>query len=176
MFLQFRNYLLLEKGVVLHLNTLECPSPKDALCKVWLKFTLWFLRRFLDFGDEFLLFCNYLSLLKGVVIQSQENWISFPQWCFMPSFVVIGSVVLENNSFEFRQCIFAISSYLPLEKGVEFHLFHARKFIWNWPSGSWKEDENTKKLQTNEQTNNRRSEEFIWAYLVIYNSKWKFTR
>ena len=33
----FRNYLPLEKGRA-HLNKLEFPSPKDALCQVWLKF------------------------------------------------------------------------------------------------------------------------------------------
>ena len=35
----FRNYLPLEKGGALHLNKLECPSPKDAtcMCQVWLK-------------------------------------------------------------------------------------------------------------------------------------------
>ena len=29
--------LLLEKVVALYMNHLESPSPKDALCKVWLK-------------------------------------------------------------------------------------------------------------------------------------------
>ena len=33
----FRNYLPLEKGGALHLNKFESPSPKDALCQVWLK-------------------------------------------------------------------------------------------------------------------------------------------
>ena len=33
----FRNYLPLEKGGALHLNKLESPSPKYALCEVWLK-------------------------------------------------------------------------------------------------------------------------------------------
>ena len=33
----FHNYLPLEKGGALHLNKLETPSPKDALCQVWLK-------------------------------------------------------------------------------------------------------------------------------------------
>ena len=33
----FRNYLPLEKGGALNLNKLESPSPKDALCQVWLK-------------------------------------------------------------------------------------------------------------------------------------------
>ena len=32
-----RNYLPLEKGGALHLNKLESPSPKDALCQVGLK-------------------------------------------------------------------------------------------------------------------------------------------
>ena len=41
----FPYYLPLEKGVALHLNKLKSPSPKDALCQVWLKLALWFLRR-----------------------------------------------------------------------------------------------------------------------------------
>ena len=36
-FLLIRNYLPLEKGGALHLNKVESPSPKDALCQVWLK-------------------------------------------------------------------------------------------------------------------------------------------
>ena len=35
----------MEKGVALHLNyTLESTLPKNALCQVWLKLVLWFLR------------------------------------------------------------------------------------------------------------------------------------
>ena len=41
----FPNYLPLEKDGALHLNKLESPSPKDALCQVWLKFAQWFWRR-----------------------------------------------------------------------------------------------------------------------------------
>ena len=44
-FLLFRNYLPLEKGEDLYLNKLESPSPKDALCQVWLKLAQWFWRR-----------------------------------------------------------------------------------------------------------------------------------
>ena len=44
-FSQFRNYLTLEKGGALHLNKLESPSPKDALCQVLLFFAKWFWRR-----------------------------------------------------------------------------------------------------------------------------------
>ena len=35
----------LEKGGALHLNKRESPSPKDALCQVWLKLAKWFWRR-----------------------------------------------------------------------------------------------------------------------------------
>ena len=45
----FRNYLPLEKGGALPLNKLESPSPKNALCQVWLKLAHWFLRRFFKF-------------------------------------------------------------------------------------------------------------------------------
>ena len=41
----FRNYLPLEKGGAHYLNKLESPSPKDALCQVWLKLAQWFWRR-----------------------------------------------------------------------------------------------------------------------------------
>ena len=41
----FRNYLPFEKDGALHLNKLDSPSPKDALCKVWLKLAHWFWRR-----------------------------------------------------------------------------------------------------------------------------------
>ena len=43
-FLQFRNYLLLEKGGGLYLNKFESPLPKDTLCQVWLKLTHWIWR------------------------------------------------------------------------------------------------------------------------------------
>ena len=62
----FHNYLPLEEGGVLHLNKLESPSPKDALCQVWLKMAQWFWRRrFFNFINVFSLFHYYLPLEKG---------------------------------------------------------------------------------------------------------------
>ena len=62
----FRNYLSLEKGGVLHLNKLELPSPKDAICQVWLKLAQWFWsKRFLNLVNVVSLFHNYLPLEKG---------------------------------------------------------------------------------------------------------------
>ena len=50
----FHNYLPLEKGGALHLKKLESPSPKDALCQVWLKLAQWFWRRrFFNFVNVF---------------------------------------------------------------------------------------------------------------------------
>ena len=57
---------LYENLLVLHLNKLESPSPKDALCQVWLKLNQWFWRRsFFNFVNVFSLFRNYLPLEKG---------------------------------------------------------------------------------------------------------------
>ena len=41
----FRNYLSLEKGVVLHLTKFKFPLPKDVLYQVWLKLAQWFWKR-----------------------------------------------------------------------------------------------------------------------------------
>ena len=56
-FSHFRNDLALEKGRALHLNKLESPSPKDALCQVWLKLVQWlWKRRSFKFVNVFLQF------------------------------------------------------------------------------------------------------------------------
>ena len=44
-YLLFRNYQLLEKVGSFILNKLESPTLQNALCQVWLKLALWFLKR-----------------------------------------------------------------------------------------------------------------------------------
>ena len=61
----FRNYLPLEKGGALHLNKLESTLSKDASCQIWLKLAQWFWRRYLNFGNTYSLFRNYLPFEKG---------------------------------------------------------------------------------------------------------------
>ena len=51
--------------MALYLKKLESPSPKDALCQIWLKLAQWFWRRFLNFVNVFSPFRNYLALEKG---------------------------------------------------------------------------------------------------------------
>ena len=76
-FLLFDNYLPSEKSGALHFNKLKFPSPKDALCQVWLKLIQWFLRRrFCYIVNVFLLFDNYLPLEKGGALHL--NKLEFP--------------------------------------------------------------------------------------------------
>ena len=44
-FSRFRYYLPLEKGRAIHLYKFQFPSPKAALCQVWLKLAQWFWRK-----------------------------------------------------------------------------------------------------------------------------------
>ena len=97
--LVFLYYLPWEKGVALHLNKLESPPPKDALCQVWLKLAQCFWRRFLNiFFYIILLFRYYLPLEKGRGPSFEQTWIPSTQGCFVPTLVEIGPVVLEKKS------------------------------------------------------------------------------
>ena len=92
------NYLPLEKGGALHLNILEFPLPKDALCQFWLKLVLWFWRRtFLNFVSVFSLFHNYLPLEKGGTLHLNKFEFPFTEGCFVSILVEIGPMVLEKK-------------------------------------------------------------------------------
>ena len=70
----FRNYLILEKGVALHLNKLEFPTFKNTLCQICLKLAQWFLRkRLLNFVNVFSLFRHYIPLEKGVALRLNKS-------------------------------------------------------------------------------------------------------
>ena len=105
-------------GLLIYLNKFECPSPKDALCQVWLKLASWFWRRFVNFVNVFSLFLGYLPLEIGWGHSFEQTWIPLTQGCIVPSLVEIGPEVLEKMIFKCCQCIFAI----PLEKGGALHL------------------------------------------------------
>ena len=85
-------YLSLKRGRD-HLNKLESASLKDALCQVWSKLDHWFwLNRFFNSVNSFLLFHYYLPLEKDVVLHMSklestspkdvlcQVWMKLAQW------------------------------------------------------------------------------------------------
>ena len=122
--------------MVLHLKKLESPSPKDALCQVWLKLAQWFWRRrFYNLVNVFSLFRNYLPLELGGALHLNK---------------------LESPS-PIRMLCAKFGWNWPSGSGEEDFLIssmYLRYFIIisPWPSGSGEEDENVKSLQTDEQT------------------------
>ena len=94
----FRNYLPFEKRVVLHVNKLDFPPLKDALCQVRLKLAQWFWKRFLNLVSVFSLFRIKLSPIgKGHDPSFEQTWIPYTLGCFVQSLVEIGPVILENK-------------------------------------------------------------------------------
>ena len=83
--------------MVLNLNKLESPSPKDALSQVWLKLAQWFRRKsFFKYFNVFSLFCNYLPLGKGMVLHLNKLESPLPKDAFCQVLVKIDLVVLEK--------------------------------------------------------------------------------
>ena len=89
------------KGRTLNLNKLKSPSPKDALCQVWLKLTQWFLRKrfFLNFVNVFSLFRNDLFLEKGGALHLNKLESPSPQNALCQVWLKFGPVVLEKKIF-----------------------------------------------------------------------------
>ena len=67
------HYILYENWIVLHLNKLESPLPKDALWKVWLKLVQRFWRR------GFLIFVNVFYLEKDRALHLNKLKSSSPK-------------------------------------------------------------------------------------------------
>ena len=104
----FCNYLPLKKGLSLHLNKFESPSPKNALCKVWLKLERWFWsRRFLNFINVFSVFRNYLPLENGAALHLNQSeftspkdtfcwvWLTLAQWFWRRWYFLNSSMYLR---------------------------------------------------------------------------------
>ena len=93
MILHFRYYLPFEKGATLHLNNLDTPLTKDAVCQDWFKQGQWFWRRrFSNILNRNSLFRYYLPLEKGVDLNLNklespppkdafyQVWLKLAQW------------------------------------------------------------------------------------------------
>ena len=88
------------------------------MCQVWVEFVQKFWGgRFLNFENEFLLFCNYLPFEKGLDLHI-KNWIR----CFVPSLVEIGPVGLVKKIFKVVNLFLLIPNHLPFGKDVALHL------------------------------------------------------
>ena len=74
----FCNYVPLGKGVAFLLNKLEPPSPKGALCQVWLKLAQVLEKKILNFVNVFPLFLNDLPLEKGVALHLNKLESPYP--------------------------------------------------------------------------------------------------
>ena len=86
--------------MVLHLNKIESPLPKDALCQILLKLAQQFWsRRFLNFVNVFSVLHSYLPLGKGQGPSLKKLESPFTQGCIVESLVEIGPVVLEKKNF-----------------------------------------------------------------------------
>ena len=84
MYFAISYFLPLEKDKALHLNKVQSPLLKDALCQVWVKSAQWlWRRRFFNFVNVFSVFRNYLPLEKSY----EQTWIPFTQGNFVPSLV-----------------------------------------------------------------------------------------
>ena len=136
-FLLFRNYLPLEKSGALHLNKLSSPSPKDALCLVWLKLAQWFWRRFFNFVNVFSLFHNYFLLEKSGALHLNKLAPPSPKdaLCQVEDFLIL--------SMYFRYFLVIIS---PWKRAGPFFWTNLNplfprmlcaKFCWNWPMAKW---------------------------------------
>ena len=80
-------------------------------------------KKILKFVNVFSQFCNYLPLEKGVALDLIKLEFLSPKECFAPSLVKIGPAVLEKKILKiFVNVISHFRNYLPLKKGVAFHL------------------------------------------------------
>ena len=142
--------------MVILLNNIKFPLPKDALYHVWLKLAQWFWRitffkivNFVNiiFFSQFhhyppvdehgpFIWIPFHSRIFFVEIWFVEVWVKLTQWFW-------------RRLFKCVNVFFAISQLSPLGKRRTLHLnklnfLHLKmicaKFGWNWPSGSGEED------------------------------------
>ena len=96
--------------MILHLNKIESPLPKDALCQDWLNLAeMFWRRRFFYCVNVVLLFLYYFPLEKGVA--PHLNKLKFPSPKDALCMHLFGRNWLcgfREKDFKFRQCIFDI--------------------------------------------------------------------
>ena len=110
-----------EKGGALHLNKLESPSPKDALCQVWLKLAqLFWRRRFFKFVKVFSQFRNYLPLEKDGALHLSKLESPSPNNALYQDWLKLAQWFWRREFFNFVNVFSLFRNYRPLEKGGPF--------------------------------------------------------
>ena len=117
----FRNYLPLEMGGALHLNKLESPSLKEALCQILLKLAQWFWRRRFLICQYILSISQLSPLGKGRGPSFEQTWILFTPGCLCAKFGWNWPRGSGGEDFKFRHLFSLFRNYLPLEKGGVLH-------------------------------------------------------
>ena len=102
----FRNNLPLKRED-LHLYGLKSPSPKNALCKVWLKLTQWFWRRrFFKISSMYFRYFVIISLWKRAGPSFEQTWMnSHHPWmvCVKFGWIWFMGFVEDENVKSWRQ-------------------------------------------------------------------------
>jgi hypothetical protein len=128
----FCYYLPLERGYPPFLNKLESHSPKDDLCKAWLKLALWFCRRFLNDPTHFYIFVIISPLKRTWVALFQTNLNSLHQMIICAKFDWIWPAGSKEEDFFFNfQCIFTLLLLSPL--GERLSPSFEKKLEYPWP-------------------------------------------
>ena len=113
----------LEKDRALHLNKLKSPSPKDALCQIWLKLAQWFWRRrFFNFVNVFSLILNYLPLEKSGPLNLNKLESPSPRDTLCQVWLKLAQSFWRRRFFNFLNVFSLFHNYLPLEKSGVLHL------------------------------------------------------
>ena len=134
--------------VISELNHHESPSTKDASCQVWLKLSRWFWRKFLNLAMSFRCFVT-MTLIKGEALHLKNLESPLPKnasWQ-VEIFTMVRRIFFKILLMYF--CYFVtISPWKMPFIWTNCNSHHPRmlcaEFGWNWPRGSWEEDENVK--------------------------------
>ena len=141
--------------MVLRLNNLKFPSPKDTLHQIWLKLPNWFLkRRFFNSVNVFLLFGNYIPLETGWGLYVKKNKTkklesSSPKNVLCKVWLKLAKLFRRIFLFYISLMYFHYLIIIPHWKRMGsfiwtnlnplYCMMFCSKFGWNWPSGSREE-------------------------------------